>query len=264
MVEESTSTTKEAVAPAGPFHLDIHSWIENSQTTHGVRHEDYNQYSKYCTNRLKRLSHSTPEVKKFLVCSSKYATTKPTTEQQPATTPTATGGGGKSKGGGSKQPRHAYVSRKSEILEAFTATTSSDDEKPQPLPHENILWYHLVQSERSWANAKLKRHQQSSDGPSQKSQILSKYKKAKDYAQILVDIASASDENVDATTLQECHCYLAWMNGNYALEKLDYKVSSQKKHELMLAQRGLSSKRCVSLHVSYYFPTILRLTLLTL
>jgi hypothetical protein len=39
------------------------------------------------------------------------------------------------------------------------------------------------------------------------------------WAQILLNVAKGSTGD---TTLQECEAYLAWMKGNYALEKLDY------------------------------------------
>jgi hypothetical protein len=204
---EETETTTPVVADKGPFHLELHAWIESQQTAHGVRHEDYAQYQKYCTNRLKRLSHH-PEVKRYLVCSSKYASN-------------TTGASNKSR------PRHAYASRKTELLEAFTGNGDNDDnEKSQAVPHENILWYFVVLSERAWACAKGRRHQTTTQaaGSTKRTQVLKKYKKARDWAQIVVDVAKGG--STDDATLQECEAYLAWMKGNYALEKLDYTVRS--------------------------------------
>mmetsp|Transcript_41145 Transcript_41145/g.63392 ORF Transcript_41145/g.63392 Transcript_41145/m.63392 type:complete len:612 (+) Transcript_41145:140-1975(+) len=195
--------TTPAVDNKGPFHLELHAWIESQQTSHGVRHEDYAQYQKYCTNRLKRLSHH-PDVKRYLVCSSKYAAKA-----------TSTPGGNKSR------PRHAYASRKTELLEAF----AGDNDASEGVPHENILWYFLVLSERAWACAKGRRHQTTqAEGSTKRTQVLKKYKKARDWAQILVDVAKGS---TDDATPQECEAYLAWMKGNYALEKLDYASAIQ-------------------------------------
>ncbi len=48
------------------LRLYLHSEIATSHTSHGISHEDYDQYASYCTRRLHRLRH-TKQVKKDLL-----------------------------------------------------------------------------------------------------------------------------------------------------------------------------------------------------
>lgn len=173
---------EEKLEPPPPqeiFQLDLHSWITAQQTLHGVRHDDYAQYHGYCTRRLHRLSHL-PDAKKHLVCSSKYAANK-------------------------APRRHAYCSRIEDTLAA------------EYVPHENILWYLLVLSERAWAQSKELAKQ-----GKRRQQILAKLKRAVKWAVLLLQKAQVA---CDSSTQEECRTYVAWMKANYALEQLDYQVS---------------------------------------
>lgn len=197
----STGTAEEPPPPQEIFHLDLHAWIEAQQTSHGVRHDDYAQYHGYCTRRLSRISHL-PDAKKFLVSSSKYATTTNSTSA-------STSGKGKGGGGG----RHAFCSR-------HVDTLSVDNVDQTHVPHINILWYLLVLSERSWAHA----NQLSKDNKGKKKrrqQVLKKLKRATEWANRLLTKAQVS---CDASTIQECQAYASWMAANCALEQLDYAV----------------------------------------
>ena len=230
---EAEPTADPGPEGSGPFHLEIHSYIEAQQAAHGVRHEDYAQYHKYCTNRLKRISHKA-EVKRHLVSSTKFAANKPSAGAGITTAAATTGNKSRS--------RHAFASRKAELLEAFAVGGSDSEKAPQQLPHPGILWYFLMLSERAWASAKGKRQQTTSSSSQQeggggsRGQVLKKYKKARDWAKILVDIARGG--SVDETTMRECEAYLAWIKGNYAMEKLDYAVRQQKFAFVRYSVRG--------------------------
>ena len=86
----------------------------------------------------------------------------------------------------------------------------------------NVLWYLLVLSERSWAHANQLQKQKK-----RRQQVLKKLKKAQKWAQLLLQMASG--DCTDATTYKECQAYASWMTANFALEKLDYKVSASPK-----------------------------------
>lgn len=180
---EDSHPTEEPTPEQEIFHLDLHAIIEAQQAAHGVRHDDFAQYHGYCSRRLSRLSHL-KDVKKYLVCSAKYATIKPE----------------------GNKARHAYCSR-------WTDTFQSNY-----VPHINILLYLLVQSERAWAQAN-----QYSKEYQKRQLILKKLKRASGWADRLLEKAQVV---CDPTSIQECQAYASWMKANYALEKLDYAVSS--------------------------------------
>jgi hypothetical protein len=181
--------TEESKTETAPFHLDLHAWIESQQTAHGVRHDDYAQYHAYCTRRLSRLSHH-PDAKKYLVCSSKFATDKTT-----------------HKGKG----RHAFCSRQSDTF------AKNEETGELEVPHSSILWYLVVLAERSWAHANLLQKKKK-----KRQTILRKLKKAQGWALKLVEMAK---DHADDATYQECRAYASWMTANFALEKMDYQVS---------------------------------------
>ena len=193
----------ESPAPAMPhqelFHLELHAWMDAQQTLHGVRHDDYSQYHAYCTRRLHRLSHLV-DAKKYLVCSSKYASSSTT-----MTTST------------SKAPkRHMYCSR---LQDTFSSSSSSD----VAVPHVNILWYLLVLSERAWAQSKELAKQ-----GKRRQQVLAKLKRAVKWASLLVLKAQLA---CDPSTVDECRAYEAWIKANYALEQGNYRVSHSKQQQ---------------------------------
>lgn len=149
--QQNESTPEEPPLQQEIFHLDLHAVIEAQQTAHGVRHDDYSQYHGYCTRRLARLSHW-KDVKKHLVCSSKYATVK-----------------------SDHKARHAFCSRQ---VDTFQSTH---------VPHSNVLWYLLVLSERAWAQANhfSKQHQR-------RQLVLKKMKRAAGWADMLLQKANIS------------------------------------------------------------------------
>jgi len=192
----------EVVPPESPamphqqelFHLDLHAWLDAQQTVHGVRHDDYSQYHAYCTRRLHRLSHLV-DAKKYLVCSSKYASSS-TTTMTTATTPSTT-----------KAPkRHMYCSR---LEDTFASDVA--------VPHENILWYLIVLSERAWTQSKELAKQ-----GKRRQQVLAKLKRAVKWASLAVLKAQLA---CDPSTVDECRAYEAWIKANYALEQGNYHVS---------------------------------------
>lgn len=180
---------EESQTERAPFHLDLHAWIETQQAAHGVRHDDYGQYHAYCNRRLSRLSHL-PEAKKYLANSSKFASDKST-----------------AKGKG----RHAFCSRQTDTF------TKNEETGQWEVPHNAILWYLVVLSERSWAHACLLQKQKK-----KRQAVLRKLKKAKGWALQLVEMAK---DHTDAVTFQECQAYASWMIANFALEKFEYQVS---------------------------------------
>lgn len=185
---EETSTNEESPPPQEIFHLELHAWMEAQQTSHGVRHDDFAQYHAYCTRRLSRLSHL-KDAKKYLVASTKFATVK-----------------------SDLKGRHAFCSR-------YADTLSSSDTTGH-VPHENVLWYLLVLSERAWAHAN-----QLSKAKKRRQQVLAKLKRAVKWADLLVQKAQVAG---DASTIQECKAYRSWMTANYKLEQYDYAVSNDR------------------------------------
>lgn len=211
-----------------PFHMDIHKWIAQ----HAPQHDDYAQYHVYCTKKLHRLAHQ-KDAKKYLVHSNKFVTVKVATEG-------GVGGGG---AGGGKPKRHAFCSRRGDTFSAVDKARTNDESGTgaQPhdaegettnqetslavaVPHVNILWYLLVNAERSWANAN---EVQKSKGKRQT--VLKKLKRAKDWADQLRVMAEEEQHHqqpkvVDPSTMKEIEAYCAWTTANFAMEKADYLV----------------------------------------
>ena len=191
------------------FHMDLHSWLDAQQNSHGVRHDDYAQYHAYCTRRLSRLSHKPKEARAYLVHSGKYATPNPDKPKTP---------------GG----RHAFCGRTHDTL-ALTKEVEEENNGGEgeptkktvsvPVPHVNILWHLLVSSERSWGHANELRKK---GGSNKRQAVLKKLKRANQWATILVEKAKCS---ADAETQTECEAYHAWMSANYAMEQMKYQVS---------------------------------------
>ena len=50
------------------MRIYLHSELSTSHASHGVSHEDYDQYSAYCTRRLSRLRHGKPVKRELLHC----------------------------------------------------------------------------------------------------------------------------------------------------------------------------------------------------
>lgn len=46
------------------FSIQIHKILHDAQQSHGLTHDDYNQYRTYLTNRISRLRHSKPVYKR--------------------------------------------------------------------------------------------------------------------------------------------------------------------------------------------------------
>jgi hypothetical protein len=192
------------------FHLDIHAWIESQQTSHGVRHDDYAQYHGYCTRRLIRLSHE-KEAKQYLVHSTKYASPLLASPIDADQDQNKTSRKKKSSG-----TRHAFSSRSHDTL-ALTTEDEEGNSVQVPVPHINILWYILVNAERSWAHSnKLQK-----SGTAKRQQVLKKLKRASEWAELLLEKAKLS---ADVSTIKECEAYHSWMSANLALERMKYQV----------------------------------------
>eukprot|EP00577_Skeletonema_sp_RCC1716_P008360 CAMPEP_0113414812 /NCGR_PEP_ID=MMETSP0013_2-20120614/24226_1 /TAXON_ID=2843 ORGANISM="Skeletonema costatum, Strain 1716" /NCGR_SAMPLE_ID=MMETSP0013_2 /ASSEMBLY_ACC=CAM_ASM_000158 /LENGTH=718 /DNA_ID=CAMNT_0000301713 /DNA_START=8 /DNA_END=2164 /DNA_ORIENTATION=- /assembly_acc=CAM_ASM_000158 len=91
----SPSTTTNTAPHPQQLRLYLHSELTTSHTTHGITHEDYIQYSTYCTRRLARLRHS-KSVKKDLLHVRLYKSSL-STKTSDSTTTTTTNGGSKAK-----------------------------------------------------------------------------------------------------------------------------------------------------------------------
>jgi signal recognition particle subunit SRP68 len=197
-IEEPSMEVGESEAPKKIFSLTLHSLLDEYHSAHGLAHtnDDYQQYRRYCTRRLSRLRHAQP-VRHDLVHSS-------------------SGGGS-----GRHHKRHAFVKR--------------DLIPSGGVQHVNVLLVLLLQAERAWAHASElkallllspsipKGHEKSKASPgSIRQHALHKLKKAQVHAQQLQELV---EEYGDVTTQQEAKAYAAWMSGNVALEKGQWKVS---------------------------------------
>jgi hypothetical protein len=224
----SSTTTTDGEAPQQPpekgqeiFHLDVHAWIDSQHALHGVRHDDYEQYHGYCTRRLARLSHQ-KECKQYLIHSGKYATNKTTTSVTTKSSKSVS--------------RHAFVSRSHDT---FALKSNNDDDEEEEnegrsviiVPHVNVLWYLLVSAERSWAYSNQLQKNASTVTVGKRQSVVKKLKRAIHWSSLLLKKAQTS---CDGTTVKECLAYHSWMEGNYALEKLDYEVS--KTHHKFVVQ----------------------------
>lgn len=69
--DSSAEAPQEEVQPKQQFSLNIFQTLDQAQSNHGIPHQDYAQYHKYCTDRLDRIRHF-KAVKKQLVHNSKY------------------------------------------------------------------------------------------------------------------------------------------------------------------------------------------------
>jgi len=112
MADDTPELKDEHVVPELVF-----SAIEQAQSNHGIPHQDYAQYHKYCTSKLERLRRL-KEVRQHLVQNPKYVD------------------------GTGKQKKNAFCKR-----------TLRGDEDKLVTRHENVFWSALFQAERSWAHA---------------------------------------------------------------------------------------------------------------
>eukprot|EP00985_Skeletonema_marinoi_P010555 scaffold4955_cov71-Skeletonema_marinoi.AAC.3 len=125
----SPSTTNTAPHPQ-QLRLYLHSELTTSHTTHGITHEDYTQYSTYCTRRLARLRHS-KAVKKDLLHVRLYKSSLSTKTNDNTTTTT---------NGGSKAKKNSY--RAIELTNLPSEVLAS---------HVNYFLEPLYCAERCWA-----------------------------------------------------------------------------------------------------------------
>lgn len=56
------------ISDAVQITIYLHSELSATHASHGVSHEDYDQYSAYCTRRLSRLRHGKPVKRELLHC----------------------------------------------------------------------------------------------------------------------------------------------------------------------------------------------------
>ena len=88
------------------------------------------------------------------------------------------------------------------------------------IPHENFLWVPLYQAERAWAQACEVQKQKRANKTQQL--VFRKLRKAVKFAKDLQQMAAKA---CDERTQQEIESYVDWMNGNYALQKQDYRTA---------------------------------------
>ncbi|KAL7450633.1 hypothetical protein ACHAWC_002527, partial [Mediolabrus comicus] len=227
------------------LRIYLHSEISTAHSQHGISpHEDYTQYSSYCSRRLQRLRH-TKLVRRELLHVRLYKSSL-------STKAAVVGGGG---GGGSSKAKNAY--RAIDLTNLPSTQLSS---------HINYFLEPLYCAERCWSqsmalkvemmNNNSNNNNATSDGAKLggnasprnnwsngkfRAQMMKKLKKAVGYANLLETlvmstkkISSDNDEEekeegvkegndvvqppVDEHTQMEARAYASFMRGNLALE----------------------------------------------
>jgi hypothetical protein len=227
----STMADPPAAAPAAGtpipqfFRLSLFSTLAQSQSNHGIPHQDYNAYHKYCTKRLYRLRHH-KETRTRLVHNHKYA---------------AAAEGNKS---AVKQRRHGYCARPlapmiSGNVEQDTqaddtssdATMSNNNINSISQWHDHYAWVLVYQAERCWAQAcELQAQIAAHHSPQQRKQTTNMHQhaqrkllRATQWSQQLMQLLQQWCS--DSETLLETESYLSWMQGQTALHRKDYKTA---------------------------------------
>ncbi|GKY95758.1 hypothetical protein MPSEU_000536600 [Mayamaea pseudoterrestris] len=231
--------------------VSLFATISESQTSHGILHQDYAQYHRYCTNRLDRLRHH-KDARSHLVNNPKYITAAEASLTDSKSSETKIN----KKAASAKQRRHGYGARAAPSPSLLSTTHkaeeardanalnddpmhSNDDSTIGDSAWKNLYAYTLLyQSERCWAQAcTMQQHQQQSGNSSayNHKHCLQRLKKAGKWSAQLFDwmkqvvdaaanVPSESKNDVKMSTLlTECESYSSWMQGNVALERADYK-----------------------------------------
>jgi len=213
MVSESTASPFEGSGGKEPFRLGIFQTLDEAQACHGVAHQDYANYRRFCTAKLSRLRHR-QAVRSTMVHNHRYVE------------------------GLSGKRRHAYCPR--EIPDAI--------EHENVLLH--LLYQSERAWAQACALQQQQSQQQQATTPpkSQHSYIARRLQKAAKWAAELEEKSRTSC--VEETQL-ECQSYAAWMSGNVALEHKKYATAfrSYKKSMtllLQLAENLLSSSAAAS------------------
>ena len=237
------------------LRIYLHSEISTAHSQHGISpHEDYTQYSSYCSRRLQRLRH-TKLVRRELLHVRLYKSSLSTKAAVVAKEGDGGGttGGGSGGGGGSSKAKNAY--RAIDLTNLPSTQLSS---------HINYFLEPLYCAERCWSQSMALKvemmnnnsNNATSDGAKLggnasprnnwsngkfRAQMMKKLKKAVGYANLLETlvmstkkISSDNDEEekeegvkegndvvqppVDEHTQMEARAYASFMRGNLALE----------------------------------------------
>ena len=246
------SKTEEQQQQQQQLRIYLHSEISTAHSQHGISpHEDYTQYSSYCSRRLQRLRH-TKLVRRELLHVRLY---KSSLSTKAAVVAKEGDGGGTTSGGGSSKAKNAY--RAIDLTNLPSTQLSS---------HINYFLEPLYCAERCWSQSMALKVEMmnntnatSSDnnGVANKlggnasprsnwsngkfrAQMMKKLKKAVGYANLLETLvmstkptpSSGDDEEevegmkeenviqppVDEHTQMEARAYASFMRGNLALE----------------------------------------------
>lgn len=185
-----SNDNKEANEKSAPVLVSLFQVIATAQNEHGIPNQDFEQYHKYCTNRLTRIRHHS-SLRSLLVHSSKYA------------------GSSSDNAKGDKKKKHAFSSNQWSRLDNIS------DQTLNSVQQEYLLYYNLFQAERAWATSQH-----------QKQSKRSKLRKAVQWAEKLVQFAEKTTAQNGTTTIpQEANLYASWMKGNSALEEQRYEAA---------------------------------------
>lgn len=190
----SAAEDEEEKVSIPEFSIPIHSLIESSQTSHGLRHEDYKQYHGYCTRRLSRLRHNRA-VKKELVHSAKFVADKKLPRKN-AFCP---------------RDRPEQVQHENHLLVVLFGAERA--------------WAHSCEIKALEGNQRVGLTAQNEKARSSPGKIrqhaLKRLKRAKQLATELEEVAK---DSADERTLLEAQAYGGWMRGNWSLEVSSWKV----------------------------------------
>jgi RNA-binding signal recognition particle 68 len=228
---------------AAPLQLiaklgSLYETLSRVQNEHGVYpFNDYNQYRKYCSQRLSRIRHN-PTVKSYLLHNHKYHSVL-----GEVNTPTTTGASANHRAQPNRR-KHAYYSRRT-VYDHLSSVIPSDT---IPTIHEHFIWNIFFQAERAWAQA-CALLQPAVDRKSRHGHVQRRLNKAQHWSHVLYQTAQALLSSPEATNisdssvafLQECHSYMKWMEGNAALEHKDYtKAFLAYRESMMILHRLLA------------------------
>ena len=250
--------------------LNIHTGLAAAHSSHGVSHEDYNQYASYCTRKLSRLRHG-KVVRKELLHSRLY--------KNSLSTRVEVDNNGENGGGGtSSKAKHAY--RAIDVTNLPSDVLSS---------HVNFFLEPLYCAERCWAASMAVRAEQqrgddgsgvtSSGGNVKKlsrgkmrANSIKKLRKAVYYATLLetltqgstgVDGTDGGEQTeealpppVDEYSCMETRAYASWMKGNLAVEQEKWQVAyTEYRLALTMCKTIASSMGNINLELFDFFTT---------
>ena len=247
------SNTEQQQQQQQLLRIYLHSEISTAHSQHGISpHEDYTQYSSYCSRRLQRLRHTKLVRRELLhvrLYKSSLSTKAAVVAKEGDGGGTTSGGGG---GGGSSKAKNAY--RAIDLTNLPSTQLSS---------HINYFLEPLYCAERCWSQSMALKVEMmnndsnnvASDGAKLggnasprsnwsngkfRAQMMKKLKKAVGYANLLETLVlstkptpSSGDNDeekegikegnvvqppVDEYTQMEARAYASFMRGNLALE----------------------------------------------